>query len=81
MKPDPLVSGKRKPVNLSLDTGVVAAACECGSNISRVSEEALRTATRTAQTAKWRDEDREWIDAHRKWVEGNALPLEHRRLF
>ncbi len=81
MKHDPNISGKRKPVNLSLDTGIVAAAREYGINISRVSEEALRSATKVAQTERWKRENQEWIDAHRQWVENNPLPLEHLRLF
>jgi antitoxin CcdA len=81
MKHDPITTGKRKPVNLSLDTGIVAAARDCGINMSRVSEDALRIATKAAQTARWKEENREWIDAHREWVENNPLPLEHLRLF
>lgn len=81
MKHDPITSGKRKPVNVSLDTGIVAAARDHGINISRVSEEALRAATRAAQTMRWKGDNREWIDAHRRWVETNPLPLEHLRLF
>lgn len=81
MKHDPTFSGKRRPVNLSLDTGIVAAAREVGINMSRVSEEALRVATKAAQVERWKEENREWIDAHRQWVERNPLPLEHLRLF
>lgn len=81
MKHDPTVSGKRKAVNLSLDTGIVAAAREAGLSLSQVSEAALREATRAANDQRWKDENRDWIDAHNKWVEANELPLEHYRLF
>lgn len=81
MKHDPDISGARKSVNLSLDTGIVAAAREAGLNLSRVSEAALRNATREARDAAWKRENREWIEAHAKWVEENELPLERYRLF
>lgn len=80
MKHDPVISGKRKAVNLSLDTGIVAAAREVGINLSQVSETALRKATRSAQEQRWQDENRDWIEAHRRWVEDNELPLEKYRL-
>ena len=81
MKHDPVVSGTRKPVNLSLDTGIVAAARAAGLNLSRISEAALRLATREAQDVAWKRDNREWIAAHARWVEENELPLERYRLF
>lgn len=81
MRHDPISSGKRKAVNMSIDTGVVAAAREAGVNLSQVSEAALRSAAKEALDAKWREENRGWIEAHRKWVEENELPLEKYRMF
>lgn len=81
MRHDPIASGKRKSVNMSIDTGVVAAAREAGVNLSQVSEAALRNAAKEALDAKWREENRDWIEAHRKWVEENELPLEKYRMF
>ena len=81
MRHDPIASGKRKSVNMSIDTGVVAAAREAGVNLSQVSEAALRNAAKEALDAKWRKENRAWIEAHRKWVEENELPLEKYRMF
>ena len=81
MKHDPIASGKRKAVNLSLDTGIVAAAREGGVNLSQISEAALRAAAKAALDAKWREENRDWIDAHRQWVEAHELPLEKYRMF
>ncbi len=81
MKHDPIASGKRKPVNLSIDTGIVEAARNEGVNLSQVSEVALRLAAREARDTRWKQENRGWIDAHRKWVEENELPLERYRLF
>lgn len=81
MKHDPIASGKRKPVNMSIDTGIVSAAREAGVNLSQVSEEALRRAATQARDAAWKEENKAWIDAHRAWVENNELPLERYRMF
>ena len=81
MKHETIASGARKSVNLSLDTGIVAAAREMGLNLSRISEAALRAATREAQDAAWKRDNAQWIAAHARWVEDNELPLERYRLF
>ena len=81
MKHDPIGSGKRKSVNLSLDTGVVAAAREAGVNLSQVSEAAIRSAAKKVIEERWRDEHRVWIEANNEWVEKHGLPLEKYRLF
>jgi antitoxin CcdA len=81
MKHDALSSGKRKAVNLSLDTGVVAAAREAGINLSQICEAALRDAAKAERNRKWTEENRAWIEAHSRWVEENELPLEKYRMF
>lgn len=81
MKHDPITTGKRKAVNLSIDTGIVATARAAGVNLSQVSEGALRTAAKAALDSKWEEENREWIEAHRRWVDENELPLEKYRMF
>ncbi|GAA0730977.1 post-segregation antitoxin CcdA [Sphingomonas sp. ABOLD] len=81
MKHDPIASGKRKAVNLSLDTGVVAAGREVGLNLSQVCEAAIRAAAKAERDRRWAEENREWAEAHNRWVEENGLPLERYRLF
>ena len=81
MKHDPVVSGTRKPVNLTLDTGIVAAAREMGLNLSKVSEAALREATRQEQGRRWKEDNREALAGWARWVEKHGLPLEKYRLF
>jgi antitoxin CcdA len=81
MKHDPITSGKRKSVNLSIDTGVVAAAREAGINLSQVSEAALRSAAKKARDDQWREENRDWAESVNRWVEQNGLPLAKYRLF
>ena len=81
MKHDAILSGKRKPVNVTIDTGIVEAARSLGLNLSRISEAALYEATRQARDAAWKRENAEWIAAQRQWVDENELPLERYRLF
>lgn len=81
MKPDSIRSGKRKPVNLSLDTGVVEAAREVGINLSQACEAALRDATKAERERRWQEENREAIEASNAWVEKHGLPLAKYRLF
>ena len=81
MKHDLIATGKRKSVNLSIDTGIVAAAREAGVNLSQVSEAALRAAAQKVQDEKWQEDNREWIAANNAWVEKHGLPLEKYRMF
>ena len=81
MKLDPIASGKRKPVNLSLDTGVVEAAREAGINLSQTCEAALRAAAKAERERRWQEENRAWVDEHNAWVEKNGLPLARYRMF
>ncbi len=81
MKQDVIRASKRKSVNLSLDTGVVAAAREVGINLSQVSETAIRGAIKTEQERRWQDENRDAIEGWNRWYEKNGHPLETYRLF
>ena len=81
MKHDSITSGKRKAVNVSLDTGVVAAAREVGLNLSQICESALREASKKERNRRWAEDNRDWAEAMNKWVEENGLPLERYRLF
>ena len=80
MKHDPNVAGKRRPVNLSLDTGIVAAAREAGINLSRVTEAALRAAVRDQQEARWKQDNAAAIAAFADWYERDGDPLAHLRI-
>lgn len=81
MKIDPIASGKRKPVNLSLDTGVVAAAREAGINLSQTCEAALRAAAKAERERLWKEENKASIEAWNAWVEEHGLPLAQYRQF
>ncbi len=81
MKHDPISSGKRKAVNVSLDTGIVAAAREVGINLSQISEEAIRAAIRGAHERRWADEHAQRIDAFSAWLDEHGMPFEDLRVF
>ena len=81
MKQDSILSGKRKPVNLSLDTGVVEAAREAGINLSQTCEAALRAAAKAERERQWKEENKESIEAWNAWVEEHGLPLAKYRQF
>ncbi|KQT34940.1 post-segregation antitoxin CcdA [Sphingomonas sp. Leaf412] len=81
MKHDPIVSGKRKSVNMSIDTGIVAAAREAGVNLSQVSESAIRDAAKAERDRRWKEDNKEWAESVNRWVEEHGLPLEKYRLF
>jgi antitoxin CcdA len=79
MRHDPVATGKRKSVNVSLDTGVVAAAREAGLNLSQISEAAIRRATKAEQERRWKEENREALEGWNRWYETNGDPLAHLR--
>ncbi|MCW2348841.1 type II toxin-antitoxin system CcdA family antitoxin [Sphingobium sp. B12D2B] len=81
MKLDPIASGKRKPVNLSLDAGVVEAAREAGINLSQTCEAALRAAAKAERERRWQEENRGAIEEWNAWVAEHGLPLAKYRQF
>lgn len=81
MKHDSISSGKRKAVNVSLDTGVVAAARAAGLNLSQVCETALREASKAERDRIWREENREAMDQWNRWIEENGMPYANLRLW
>jgi antitoxin CcdA len=81
MKHDPISSGVRKPVNLTLDSGIVEAAREVGVNLSRVSENAIREAAGKERARRWKEENREALQSWARWMEANGSPLDRHRPF
>lgn len=80
MKHDPITAGKRKSVNLSIDTGVIAAAREAGLNLSRITEDALRIETKRRREQMWREDNREWLEGFNRRYEAEGDPLAHLEL-
>lgn len=81
MKHDSIASGRRKPVNLSIDTGVVEAAREAGINMSQVSEKAIRDAAKTERDRQWKEANREAMEGWNDWLDSNGLPYGELRLW
>ena len=81
MKRDVIISGQRRPVNLTLDSGVVEAARQVGINLSRVSEEALREAAAKERQRRWKADNREALQSWGRWMEANGSPLDRHRAF
>lgn len=81
MKHDTIRPGKRKSVNMSLDTSVVAAARDAGINLSQVAEAAIRSATKAEMERRWRDENSDAIEGWHDWYAKHGHPLEKYRLF
>lgn len=81
MKYQQVTSGKRKAVNVSLDTGIVDAAREAGLNLSQICEAALREATRLELGRRWKEDNRAAMEAWGPWIEEHGLPLEEYRMF
>ncbi len=81
MKHDRVVSGKRKSVNLSIDTGVIAAARDAGINLSKVSEAAILAATRAEQARRWKEENKPAMEDWNRWLERNGMPYAEHRLW
>jgi antitoxin CcdA len=79
MEHAPIKPRKRKPVNLSLDTGIVAAARDLGINLSRVTEDALRQATREAEARQWIEQNRRALEDYNRWYREQGDPLSHLR--
>ena len=69
--------GGRRPVNLTLDGEVVAAARELGINLSRTCNEALVVAVQAERQARWKTENRDTIDAWNRWYDQSGDPLGH----
>lgn len=81
MKHDRLSRPKRRPVNLSLDTEMVAAARELGINLSQTCDHALAGAVKKERERRWVEENWDAIQANNAWVEQHGLPLAKYRLF
>lgn len=71
----------KRPTNVSLDAGLVAAAKELGLNISQACERGLKQQISDARNKAWLVENRDAIDSWNAWVDVNGLPLEHLRQF
>ncbi len=71
----------KRPTNVSLDAGLVAAAKELGLNVSQACERGLKQQISEARNRAWVEESWEAIQSSNAYVEKHGLPLEHLRMF
>ena len=69
----------KRPVNLTLDSDVVAAARQLGINLSQTCNQALAAAVKAEQQARWKVENGDAIDAWHRWYDQSGDPLAHLR--
>jgi len=81
MRHDPIASGKRKSVNLTMDSGIVAAAREAGVNLSQVSEAGIAAAVKALHEQRWIEDNRAAIESSNAYVEQHGLPFAKYRQF
>ena len=72
---------RRKPVNLSLRQDIVEKAKALNINVSRIAEDALIEAVRTARQQAWLEENADAIAEHNKRVEKVGMFNESLRRF
>lgn len=65
-------SGKRA-VNLSVDSGLIAAARQQGLNLSHILDDALRQRLAAVRADDWARENREAVEAYNARVERNGI--------
>jgi antitoxin CcdA len=65
----PLLSGRKRAVNVTVDERVLAEAKELGLNLSQVLEEELRKHVKDEKTRRFQEEHREAIEAHNRFIE------------
>ena len=81
MKHGRISSSKRKSVNLSIDSELVANAKAMGINLSQTCEAALGAALKKEREERWIKENWDAIQSTNAWVEKNGLPLAKYRVF
>ncbi|UZK68561.1 type II toxin-antitoxin system CcdA family antitoxin [Sphingomonas sp. S1-29] len=81
MKHERIATGKRKPVNLSIDELVLADARALGINLSQACETALKQSVASERKRRWVEENFEALQSSNEWVEKHGLPLAKYRMF
>jgi antitoxin CcdA len=71
----------KRPVNLSLNSDLLAMGKELGLNLSSVAEEALAYAVSARLAELWLEENRDAIEAYNQRVEGRGVFSDGLRTF
>lgn len=75
------MAGTRAKVNLSIEADVTAEARDLGLNMSRLAEDAIRTAIRLEKNRRWVQENREALDAYAEEIARDGPALSRYRTF
>lgn len=74
-------SPPRKPVNLSIDTDLLAEAKALNVNISRAADAGIAKAIGKRKTERWLEENRDAIEENNRYFEEHGLPFSEYRGF
>lgn len=72
---------QRRPVNVSLDRDLVAAARALGINLSQACERGIADQLALTQAERWTEENRAAVASSNAWVDAHGLPLAGHRQF
>lgn len=78
---DAQARSKRAPVNLSLDTRLVALAKELDINVSRAAETGIAAEVARVSGERWLRENRAAVESSNDYVNSHGLPLAGHRMF
>ena len=65
--------GPKKAVNVSVDAELLKVAKEIGVNISKVAEDALRTATEPERIRRYQEENKSFFESYNADIERNGI--------
>lgn len=71
----------RRPLNVSLPTGLIEEARKLDINLSRACEQGIGTAIKAERERRWKQQNAQAIADYNRWVEDNGLPLAGYREF
>ena len=81
MKHEPVASGPRRTITLSLAEEYAADAEALGIDLEGALDRALATEIKRERDRRWKQDNREAIAEWNAWVEENGLPLADYRAF
>lgn len=73
MRPKTIRPAKKQPVNLRIDSELVALAKATGMNLSQALEETLRVALKDQRDRQWREENARAIESFNRYLDKNGI--------
>lgn len=81
MKHEPVLSGKRRTIELSLPEEHVADAEALAIDLEQLTGQALTAGIKRERERRWKEENREAIESWNRWIEKHGSPLDRYRAF